>query len=511
MKTDLSSPYEKILSALGTQKAALDTQITAALDTQIAAALETQTAALCTQITALRTQITALGAQITAALGTQTAAIKDALGFNKVIKKGSTVNSDDYKKVFKFFKGVFDTRFESPMLCWSQKQLRKFKVEAKPILYSYCKKIVELANDRNTAEIKHVQPVLRSLLLDLLPVAFPNSNISELEVGRFEYYDAAIQNYDGKTIVYNGTTGLSIIFKPMNLCIGGLESMVSIESIVKENDSERMNDIGVNAVAQTGTQILGAANRLKAVNAIVDNVSMLVTNGWQWMFVKRGLTRSGEHMYYHFDPISLGEVLSPKPVGKQCADEDEDNHVNSEKYTATTDSSRRKQDTDFELDYNKDASAEVNGSGETYPKKTITHHDIIVKPLEDICFDEVCHLMAMMFDNTEFLWQQLKAGSLFSSMTMLSIKENDDENDGDRDDDVDEGSDHNDENRGVRGPTNTTNTKSGIGKVSGSGKGKGNWSSGRKKAALQTRNMNVNVIPGAELTEANLMRFNLGY
>jgi len=46
--------------------------------------------------------------------------------------------------------------------------------------------------------------------------------------------------------------------------------------LINKNNSE-IKGIGVNAVAQTGTEILGAANRrLKAFNAVVDNANMMV-------------------------------------------------------------------------------------------------------------------------------------------------------------------------------------------------------------------------------------------
>jgi len=393
------------------------------------------------------------------------------------------------------------------MLCWNLNRLRKFKVKAKPILYRYFIEVLRLAIDSNTAD---VQPVLMNLLLDLLPVAFPNNpNLSELEVGRFEYYGAAIQHCYGKTVIYSGITDLSIIYKPMGLCIGGFKKKVSTSSMVQQNDSSKMNAIGVRAVAQTGTQILGAAQRLKSVDAVVDNLSMLTTNGWQWVYVKRQLTDFGEYSYRHFEPITLGEISNPEPAGKKCADEeDEESRVTSEMNT-TSGRGRRKHNQ--KADYS-DASATAKSSGKSYSKKKDAYRAIIAKPCEDICFDKVCHLLAMMFDNTEFLWKQLKRSSMSSSRTMLSMKVDDDENDGDRDDVDEEGSDHGDENRGICGPTTT---RSEIRKVNGSGTGKGNvkgkWSSGRKNTVLQTRNMNVNEIPGAELTMRNLMRYNLGY
>jgi len=81
-----------------------------------------------------------------------------------------------------------------------------------------------------------------------------------------------------------------IIYKTYELLhIRGFENKVS--SNLMSRKRLRKNGIGVNAVAQTDTQILGTANRLKAVNAVVDNLYiMLAINGSQFVYVKRGLT-----------------------------------------------------------------------------------------------------------------------------------------------------------------------------------------------------------------------------
>ena len=435
-----------------------------------------------------------------------TNSVKAALG-TKVLRNGSAVSSEDYHKVFKFIEFPLNMQGKNELLCWSLKQLERFKVQAKVILTRYFQeKIIVLANEPNSSEVRNVEPVLRELLHELLPVAFPTSDVTDLSIGRFEYHDAVVEHSNGTTYVYNGATDLSIFYRPQNICIGGFENKVSKKSIMHKDDS-KMNSTGIKAVAQTGTQILGAAKKLKRANAVADNISMIATNGWQWVYVKRTVQSDGECAYYHCKPISLGGVLSHQlVVGKQCADKVDEESVSD----SVEINNKRQLQKASEINCKAEKKSQQNAAVKSINSETNSRKKKALlpvtnpKPLEDICFDEVCHLLAMMFDNVEFLWGQLKTKSLWSTMEMLSIKEDDRHRDSSSNGDSDERDDHNDENRGVRGPTTTR-----VGKVSGSVKGKGKFSGANHIGALGGTN-NINKQRGLKLTVANMMRLNLG-
>mmetsp|Transcript_8281 Transcript_8281/g.12349 ORF Transcript_8281/g.12349 Transcript_8281/m.12349 type:complete len:136 (+) Transcript_8281:742-1149(+) len=103
---------------------------------------------------------------------------------------------------------------------------------------------------------------------------------------------------------------------------------------------------------------------------------MIATNGWQWILVQRKLGRDGCYFYYHLPAISFGElsVVEKSPVD---------------------------QDGDEEFDNDDEETESQQGMART---KRI----VIKKSDSNHCYDQICHLLAIMFDNMEFLWNQLE-------------------------------------------------------------------------------------------------------
>jgi hypothetical protein len=106
---------------------------------------------------------------------------------------------------------------------------------------------------------------------------------------------------------------------------------------------------------------------------------------------------------------------------------------------------------------------------------------IVKKPIEDNCYDQICVLLAMMFDNIQYHWQQLNEKKIVSDFQRISLNRQEgsiSSNDGAEDvEDVVED------------------------RIS-------NKKSQPQRKALRERNMNI--IVGKELTAKNLALFNAG-
>jgi len=107
----------------------------------------------------------------------------------------------------------------------------------------------------------------------------------------------------------------------------------------------------------------------------VDFFSIIATNVWQWILVQRKLGNDGCYYSNQLPAISYGEFLV---LEKNAAN----------------------QDGDVEEDSDDD---------ETVPKNTMARQKrpVLKKPESSHCYGEICHLLALLFDNVEFYWQQL--------------------------------------------------------------------------------------------------------
>jgi hypothetical protein len=90
--------------------------------------------------------------------------------------------------------------------------------------------------------------------------------------------DAQITDCRSQNIfIFNGKTDLSIIYTPLEVSIRGGEIKLSKSELATGPD---LNSAGKKAVAQTGTQIVGAVKKLRKLIVNAHPFSMLTTNGW---------------------------------------------------------------------------------------------------------------------------------------------------------------------------------------------------------------------------------------
>lgn len=187
---------------------------------------------------------------------------------------------------------------------------------------------------------------------------------------------------------------------------------------------------------------------------------MIATNGWQWIFVQRKLGKDGCFFYYHLPAISFGEfsVLEKNAV-------------------------------------NQDDDEEDNDDEETEPKKGVASQKrtVLKKPESNHCYGEICHLLALMFDNTEFFWQQLEVSEILNKVDMVSLNPRDESSSAEENESEDE---------------NVPNKGQSWSKPSAGVESKPGTNSRMQKKGLQQRNMNI--VTGKELTMKNLALFNLG-
>ena len=316
------------------------------------------------------------------------ASIEEAVGAKKIPRRGSDVTVADYNHTFHFTQAQYE--YAPKPLCWKPKHMKEFENKAKEILLSkYVDEFISFANDPKRKEVKDIQPLLTQLFSDLLPVAFPTKDFKQLKIGRIEYVDAQIVDANSQNrIVYKGFTDLSIVHKPLELSLGGSETKISKKDVAEGNN---VNPFGKKAVAQTGSQILGAVQKLKKFIVDVDPFSMIATNGWQWIFVQRKLGKDGCFFYYHLPAISFGECSKLEGNAVNQDDDDDDD-----------------EDDDVE---------------ETEPKEGVARQKrtVFKKPESNHCYGEICHLLALMFDNAEFFWQQLEDSELLNKIDMVSL------------------------------------------------------------------------------------------
>eukprot|EP01036_Dinobryon_divergens_P034701 gene34701-44880_t len=138
---------------------------------------------------------------------------------------------------------------------------------------------------------------------------------------------------------------------------------------------------------------------------------------------------------------------------------------------------------------------EDNDDEDTEPKKGVASQKrtVLKKPESNHCYGEICHLLALMFDNTEFSWQQLEVSEILNKIDMVSLNPRDESSSAEENESEDE---------------NVPNKGQSWSKPSAGVKSKPGTNSRMQKKGLQQRNMNI--VTGKELTMKNLALFNLG-
>ena len=192
------------------------------------------------------------------------------------------------------------------MLCWTSKRREQFANAAKDLLLSrYVDMFINFANDPKIREAKDVQPPLERFFNELLPLPYPSRDIRDLRVGKMEYMDSQITDCRSQKIfIFNGITDLSIIYTPLEVSLGGGEIKLSKSELATGPD---LNSAGKKAVAQTGTQIVGAVKKLRKLIVNAHPFSMLTTNGWQRIFVRQKLGGDSILYFHHLSLIPFGE------------------------------------------------------------------------------------------------------------------------------------------------------------------------------------------------------------
>ena len=354
----------------------------------------------------------------------------------------------------------------------------KFKKSAKEILLSrYIGTMIGFVNDPAIREVENVQPVIAELLHNLISVAYPTPlDARDLNIGSMKYFDAQITDARSQNVIaFNGKTDFSVIYSPKDISLGGCEIKLPKKGL---EDNKRTTSVAKRAVAQTGTQILGAVQKLKKHMVNVLPFTMMTTNGWQWIFVQRKLGVDDSSYFYHLPPISLGERQAVVDASAAAVIQD-DEHAEDD---------------------------ESDGGEETESKKDSLirkrHVVVVMKSEDDDCYDQLSHLLALMFDNIEFLWRQADSSTsaLAEKMEVMSFSLHNEYSSV-----SDNGSNAAAENK----PGKEVSTTSAAEKNKTTAVG-----TKKKAAAVQIatslRERNENIFVGRELTAQNLALLNLG-
>jgi hypothetical protein len=236
--------------------------------------------------------------------------------------------------------------------------------------------------------------------------------------------------------------------KPISL--GGFENMISSVILTKKISklvTEILNAEGVKAVSQAGTQILGSVNFFDSLMTPNVAISTIATNGVSWIFVRRNAGADGTSLYWHYMPITL-------------------------------------------------AYQDIEG---------IWH----LKDDSDVCYDQICHILGLLFDNVDYLLQGINNTQLISVFPKLvSLKEDDNEDfESGPEDDTDDTRNNNNDAKVPGAPASSCkNPSSGGGQRS---KSSALSSSTNKEKALGVKNMNV--LKHVGLTEKSLIFHNALY
>jgi hypothetical protein len=133
------------------------------------------------------------------------------------------------------------------------------------------------------------------------------------------------------------------------------------------------------ACAQCASQILAHANTL-STRFVVPSFMQIATNGWEWILVIRQLI-GVRYVYCHFNPIAI-------------------------------------------CDFNEES-------------KLLTP-----KNIDNVCFDQVSHMIALMQDTTRFLLKRIESVSITAGLASITLDSdyfnNNQDSGGDRDDNVEE-------------------------------------------------------------------------
>jgi len=385
-------------------------------------------------------------------VSTQLNLINEKLDSEVVLKVGSSVESEDFSGIFRFAIFPFESDSERELLYWDSFRFNKFKQQAKDILLKYMNEIISLANNKLAKEISDVTPLLHQLMRELLLIAFPNEEdiLSILSIGSIDYCDAKILSpKDNKTYIYNGRMDLALIFKRLNICLGGFENKVSKNSFYSNIDLSNLSHIGKKAVTQTGTQILGAAQKLKAYNLIVGVFTMMTTNAWQWVLVRRKSNIEGKFHYYHSNPISL----------------------------AIQDKSKQ----------------------------------MVAKLADDVSYDQVCNLLGLMFENVDNILQQAKVATLAVDVPRQTNKQ-EASSDHTKDNDSDSfGEKSKDQDKNEDSKSHPTLKDSNNVYKAGKNIETSNNNTSKQRGMLSFQDNVLNMFKFASLTSTNLKYHNEGY
>jgi hypothetical protein len=306
--------------------------------------------------------------------------IKDAVVTDVSYRTGSSVQSDDFTETFDFIYKSLDITNDCDLLSnWANGEFEAFKEAVKEQIFRRLPTLIAFANAKDELEVSSIQPELKGLLDEIIPLAFARIAHCEVEVGKFEYNDARIKTVKGRTISFHGKSDLSCLVQQyggMPIC--GFENKISKKSLIlKKPGAEDANAEGRKAMSQTASQILGAVRGFHGMSVSVPAFTQIGTNGWQFLFVRRAVMSGTGEQFVASIPVALG------------------------------------------------VETVVNGNA-----------CVAAKGRDDSSFDLVAHMIGLMFDNARFLVMKLACeSSLTVSAEKMKFDERYDDDDDDEDDD----------------------------------------------------------------------------
>lgn len=165
-----------------------------------------------------------------------------------------------------FRRQILNMAADISFLYWTPLKFQSFKLSAQHALMQFVPWSIELFNSSKDKEVSAMEPVFREVFQKLMGIAFTSVDRAKLNFRRWEYSRARLE-----TMKYCDITDLSIVHTELNFSIDGLESRTSQALIKSDTGGEgELNALGVKAVAQAGTQLLGSAAALQSLSVPKD-------------------------------------------------------------------------------------------------------------------------------------------------------------------------------------------------------------------------------------------------
>jgi hypothetical protein len=297
---------------------------------------------------------------------------EDAVVTDVSYRTGSSVQPDDFTETFAFVYKSLDITKDCDLLSnWANGEFEAFKEAVKEQIFRRLPTLIAFANAKDELGVSSIQPELKGLLDEIIPLAFARIAQCEVEVGNFEYNDARIKTVTGRIISFHGKSDLSCLVQQyggMPIC--GFENKISKKSLILKS---RLNAEGKLAMSQTASQILGAVRCYHSMSVSVPAFTQIGTNGWQFLFVRRAVRSGTRNQFVASIPVALG--VETVVDGTAC---------------------------------------------------------VVAKGRDDSSFDLVAHMLGLMFDNARFLVTKLACeAKLTASLEKLKFDERYDDDDDD--------------------------------------------------------------------------------